>query len=118
MAQSRVWLARSLPRHMTSTTVPVKSAADAAVARARAKKASFIATIMPQNRAVLSGPATPGSRNDWGAQKQDPWLRSLLRETIFVMQAGQYGSLHHPVSERQTVSSLVGREPGSTWAQT
>ena len=33
-----------------------------------------------------------------GAQKQDPTLRSLLRETVFVMQAAEYGSLHHPVS--------------------
>src|SRR6516225_4275742 len=44
------------------------------------------------------------------AQKLDPTLRSLLRETIFVMQAAQYGSLHHTVSERQPVSVLGGRD--------
>ena len=44
------------------------------------------------------------------AQKQDPSLRSLLREAIFVMQAAQYGSLHHPASERQQVSVPGGRD--------
>ena len=44
------------------------------------------------------------------AQKLDPTLRSLLRETIFVMQAAQYGSLHHTVSERQPASVLGGRD--------
>ena len=38
------------------------------------------------------------------------WLRSLLRETIFVMQAAQYGSHHHAVPDRQMVSALVGRK--------
>jgi hypothetical protein len=36
-------------------------------------------------------------------------LRSLLREALFVMQAAEYGSLYHPVSDRQTVSVRVGR---------
>jgi hypothetical protein len=45
-----------------------------------------------------------------GPQKQDPSLRSLLRETIFVMQAAEHGSLHHSVSDRQLVSVLGGRE--------
>ena len=39
------------------------------------------------------------------------------REPVFMMQAAEYGSLHHPVSDGQTVSVRGGpRTP--TWAQT
>ena len=43
-------------------------------------------------------------------QKYDPSLHSLLHEPIFMMQAAEYGSLHHLVSDRQTVSVQVGRK--------
>jgi hypothetical protein len=39
-----------------------------------------------------------------------PLLRSLLHKAIFVMQAAEHGSLRNPVSERQHVSVLVGRD--------
>jgi len=35
-------------------------------------------------------------------------LRGLLHEPLFMMQAAEYGSLHNPVPERQTMSVLVG----------
>jgi hypothetical protein len=37
-------------------------------------------------------------------------VSSLLDEARFVMQAAEYGSLHNPVSDRQTVSMFVGRD--------
>jgi hypothetical protein len=37
------------------------------------------------------------------AQKLDPSLRSLPREAIFVIEAGQYGSLYNPLIDRQPV---------------
>ena len=41
-------------------------------------------------------------------RKNNPSLRSLLHEPVFMMQAAEYGSLHNPVPDRQTVSVLVG----------
>src|SRR5215510_5219757 len=35
---------------------------------------------------------------------------ALLHKAIFVMQAAEYGSLHNPISARQPVSVLVGRD--------
>jgi len=45
-----------------------------------------------------------------GPQKYDPSLRSLLHEPIFMMQAAEYGFLYNPISDRQTMSVLVGRD--------
>src|SRR5215472_825460 len=44
-----------------------------------------------------------------GPQKYDPSLRSLLHQPIFMMQAAEYGFLYNPISDRQTMSVLVGR---------
>jgi hypothetical protein len=46
-----------------------------------------------------------------GAQKQHPSLSSLLHEPVFMMQAAEYGALRNPVSDRQSVSVVVGRGP-------
>lgn len=40
--------------------------------------------------------------------EKNPSLRSLLHEPVFMMQAAEYGSLHNPVADRQTVLVLVG----------
>src|SRR5262249_10317125 len=43
-------------------------------------------------------------------KKRNPSLSSLLHKAIFVMQAAEHGSLRNPISERQPVSVLVGRD--------
>jgi hypothetical protein len=64
----------------------------------------------PENALIQISAALMAGATRCGAQKQDPALCSLLYETIFVMQAAEYGSLHHTVSDRQPVSVLGGRD--------
>jgi hypothetical protein len=73
-----------------------------------AQRVAFKITISPSGQ-VLQIQSISGD-SPCGAQKQHPSLRGLLREPVFVMQAAEYGSLHHLVSDRQTVSVQVGRK--------
>jgi hypothetical protein len=61
--------------------------------------------VRTDDGALLSAEISPGRL--WSA-KRDPSLRNLLHELIFMMQSAEYGSLHNPVPDRQTVSVLVG----------
>ena len=64
--------------------------------------------LLAYRGALRTGSAVT-SRATCVPQKYDRSLRSLLCEPIFAMKAAEYSSLHNLVSDRQSVSVLVGR---------